>query len=473
MNIERNLSAIAVLALIASPLFATAKPIERPNVLFIAVDDLRPELNCYGQPLIQSPNIDRLASEGLQFNRAYCQVPVCGASRASLLSGIRPSRDRFVTYHTRLDEDLPGVVSLPGIFRDHGYTTISNGKIYHHRTDDAKSWDEVWHPKATNVSKWRDYQTRENIDLAAESRSTGFPYEKADLGDDAYFDGKIASKSMADLRKLSAGGDPFFLAVGFLKPHLPFNAPSNYWDLYSKEEIQLAENPFPPAGSPKEAMHRFGELRAYRGIPEKGPVDDAMALEMTHGYYACVSYTDAQIGRVIDELDRLGLRENTIVILWGDHGWHLGEHGLWCKHCNFEKVMRVPMILNAPGYPAAGVTEALVELVDIYPTLTELCGLPHPDHLHGTSMVPLLEDPIAPFKDAVYSRWYDGETVITDRFIYTEWLDKDRRAYARMLYDLDSDPGENINVSELPENKALVERMSDLLQDNDTIVQGN
>lgn len=438
------------------------------NVLFIAVDDLRPELNSYGASHIVSPNIDRLAAEGLRFDRAYCQVPVCGASRASLLSGVRPTRDRFVNYMTRLDDDLPGVTSLPGFFKQSGYTTISNGKIYHHRTDDVQSWDNIWFPSPSNSSRWRDYLTPINIELEEAGVTRGLPYEKADVDDDAYFDGKIAAKSIEDLRKLKEQGSPFFLAVGFRKPHLPFNAPARYWDLYSREDIQLADNPFAPEGAPAEAMHKFGELRAYAGIPAKGPVGERMARNLVHGYQACVSYTDAQVGRLLDELDRLGLRENTIVILWGDHGWHLGEHGLWCKHCNFEKVMHVPMILSAPGYQQGMVAESMVEFVDIYPTLADLTDLPAPAHLQGESLVPLLEDPSAPFKDAAFSRWFDGETVITERYIYTEWMNEDRERYARMLYDLKADPGENLNVAERPENAALVEELSALIDENYT-----
>ena len=435
------------------------------NVLFIAVDDLRPELNSYGASHIISPNIDRLASDGLLFDRAYCQVPVCGASRASLLSGVRPTRDRFVNYNTLLDTDLPGVTSLPGFFRQHGYTTISNGKIYHHKSDDEASWDEVWRPDPRNGSGGWDYLTERNIAQTADG-ARGLPYEMADVDDEAYFDGRIAAKSIEDLRALKLKGDPFFLAVGFQKPHLPFNAPTRYWDLYPPETIEPADNPHAPDGSPPEAMHNFGELRRYAGIPAEGPVDDTMARNLIRGYRACVSYTDAQIGRVLDELDRLGLRENTIVILWGDHGYHLGEHGLWCKHCNFDKVMRVPLILSAPGYPSGTVARSPVELVDIYPTLAELTGLSAPAHLQGESLVPFLEDPATPFKTAAFSRWFKGESVITDRYIYTEWLNENREQYARMLYDLDTDPGENVNLAERPENQDLIRKLSAMIASN-------
>jgi arylsulfatase A-like enzyme len=213
-------------------------------------------------------------------------------------------------------------------------------------------------------------------------------------------------------------------------------------------------------------MHNFGELRHYAGIPAEGPVGETMQRDLVHGYQACVSYTDAQVGRLLDELDRLGLRENTVVILWGDHGWHLGEHGLWCKHCNFDKVMRVPMILSAPGYPHNTVATSMVEFVDIYPTLAELAGLPAPSHLQGDSLVPLLEDPTTPLKDAAFSRWFDGETVITERYIYTEWLNQDRERYARMLYDLEADPGENVNIAERPENQAVTDELSAMIAKN-------
>ncbi|MHC4313724.1 MAG: sulfatase-like hydrolase/transferase [Planctomycetota bacterium] len=435
---------------------------KKPNVLFIAVDDLRPQLGCYGHKQMLSPNIDRLASEGVLFIRSYCQVPVCGASRASLLTGVRPTRDRFINYSVWAEKDLPGALSIPKHFRKNGYHTISNGKIFHHSNDCRDSWSEdPWRPKGP----WQNYLLEKSTKLARKNqRGKGPAFESADVPDNAYFDGMIADKAVSDLKRLSNMDKPFFLALGFFKPHLPFNAPKKYWDLYKREQIDLADNPFRPKGAPDAALHNWGELRNYVGIPPKGPLSDELARTLIHGYYACVSYTDAQIGVVLSELDRLGLRKNTIVVLWGDHGWNLGEHGLWCKHCNFETSLHSPLIVTAPGIKAEQKTNALTEYIDIYPSLSQLCDLPLPAHLHGKSFVPLMKKPNLPWKKAVFSRYYNGDSVKTDRYRYTEWHRKNGTKYARMLYDHKTDPHENVNISELPQNKALIKKLSKMLE---------
>jgi arylsulfatase A-like enzyme len=441
-------------------------PARRPNVLFIPIDDLRPQLSCYGRPQMVSPNIDRLADGGVLFTRAYCQAPVCGATRASLLTGVRPTRDRFVTYKTWADEDLPGALTLPEHFRKHGYVTLSDGKVFHHRTDTAeRSWsEEPWHPHLQPRESWRNYQLDANRAADVDSRHRGPPFECADVPDNAYFDGRIADRAIEDLHRLALAGDPFFLAVGFLKPHLPFNAPKRYWDYYRPDDIDLADNPFKPEGAPDQAMHEWGELRAYFDVPRTGPLPDEMARRLIHGYYAATSFTDAQVGRLLDELETLGLRENTIVALWGDHGWQLGEHGLWCKHCNFHTSLWSPLIVSSPGAGAGRRCEALVEFVDVYPTLCELAGLPRPDHLEGTSFAPLLGDPRRRWKQAAFSRYRAGDSIRTDRHLYTEWTDDEGNLTARMLYDHESDPGENQNVSERPENADLVACLSGALR---------
>ncbi|NIP25453.1 MAG: sulfatase-like hydrolase/transferase [Phycisphaerae bacterium] len=434
---------------------------KKPNVLFIAVDDLRPQLGCYGHKQMLSPNIDRLASDGVLFTRSYCQVPVCGASRASLLTGVRPTRDRFINYSVWAEKDLPGALSLPKHFKNNGYHTISNGKVFHHSNDCRDSWSEdPWRPKGP----WQNYLLEESRKLASKNqRGKGPAFESADVPDNAYFDGMIADKAISDLKRLADMDKPFFLALGFFKPHLPFNAPKKYWDLYKREKIDLADNPFRPKGAPDAALHNWGELRAYIGIPPKGSLSDELARTLIHGYYACVSYTDAQIGRVLSELDRLGLRKNTIVVLWGDHGWNLGEHGLWCKHCNFETSLHSPLIVTAPGIKAGQKTNALTEYLDIYPSLCQLCNLPLPAHLHGKSFVPLMKNPNMPWKEAVFSRYYNGDSIKTDRYRYTEWRRKNDTIYARMLYDHKTDPHENVNISELPENKEIVVKLSKIL----------
>lgn len=453
-------SGAAACALPGSLLAGAGKP-GKPNVLFIAVDDLRPELACYGQDHIVSPHIDRLAAGGVVFNRAYCQSPVCGASRASLLSGIRATRDRsFKGYLHHADKDWGAPLSLPKHFRRHGYYTISNGKVYHHRDDGAGSWsEEAWRPRG----EWggRGYLTKENMAIAREAeRGLGPAYECADVADSDYADGTTADKAISDLRRLKSMDKPFFLATGFVKPHLPFNAPKKYWDLYDRDEVNLADNPFRPKDAPDAAIHNWGELRAYHGIPKKGPLSEEMARTLVHGYYACTSYTDAQIGRVLDELDRLGLSDDTIVVLWGDHGWNLGEHTLWCKHCHFQTSLRAPLIVRVPWIKAGLKTNALTEFVDIYPTLCELAGLSIPEHTEGRSFVPLMKDPNRPWKEAIYSRFHKGDSVRTERYCYTEWTGNDGKTYARMLYDQQLDPDENTNISARPENAELVKRLS-------------
>ncbi len=452
---------ISIIILVAqSAVVAWAKP----NVLFIAVDDLRPELACYGKTHIKSPNIDKLAKTGFLFERAYCMVPTCGASRASLMTGIRPSRGRFVSYLASAQKETPGIMTLNTHFKNNGYHTVSNGKIFHHREDNARGWsEEVWRPTGNGIG----YRLEENQKIHKERgkmkgrRRRGPPYESADAPDMDYPDGQIAAKAIEDLRRLKDKEEPFFLAVGFLKPHLPFVAPKKYWDLYDYDSIQLPPNYYPPKNAPKEAVHTSGELRAYAGVPAKGPVSDEMARKMIHGYYACVSFTDAQVGKVLDELEKLGLAEDTIVILWGDHGWNLAEHTMWCKHSCFETSMQVPLIVRAPGVTKGGQrTKALTEFIDIYPSLSELAGLPLPSHLQGKSFVPLLKDPDLPWKPAAIGRFVNGDTIRTDQFRFSEYTRKGGKFNSRMLYDHSKDPGENVNVSEQTEQAVTVKELT-------------
>lgn len=439
---------------------------EKPNVLFIAVDDLRPELNCYGQSQIHSPNIDALAAEGLLFQQAYCNIPVCGASRASLMTGLRPATNRFITYFTWADKDAPGIKTLPSLFRENGYHTISNGKIFHNQFDSGESWDENWRPEM--LYTWRDYQISENITLDTLSGRDrrGPAWECFDGPDSMYFDGKIALKSIRDLKKLKSMDKPFFLATGFLKPHLPFNATKKYWDMYDPDEITLPGNDTLPVGLPYHLISNWGELRAYDAIPAEGPVSDSEARNLIHGYYACVSYTDAQIGMLLEELKALDLERSTIVILWGDHGWNLNEHGLWCKHCNFNTSLRTTLMLKVPGKTKGRQTDALVEFIDIYPTLAELCNLPLPDHLEGKSMVPLVNDPDTQFKDFVISKWYAGVTIQTREYAYTEWSTKTDSLIGSMLYDHRTDHDENFNLAGFPEYQSLADSLSQVMHAN-------
>lgn len=443
-----------------------ARSNERPNVLFIAVDDLRPELACYGKDHIHSPNIDRLAASGVLFERAYCMVPTCGASRASLLTGIRPTRNRFVSYLTRADKDAPGIPTFNTHLRQHGYYTVSIGKVFHHSSDSAAGWSEpAWRPKGI---PW--YRRPENHDLHTTrqkqgSRKRGPAWESADVPDDAYADGVIARRAIADLNRLKDQKEPFLMAVGFLKPHLPFIAPARYWELYDHEQIQLPDNYHVPKHAPKESIHTFGEMRAYAGIPAQGPVSDETARNLIHGYYACVSYVDAQIGLVLDELDRLKLADNTIVVLWGDHGWNPGEHTLWCKHSCYETSMQIPLIVRAPDVRSGQRRSHLVESIDLYPTLCELARLPLPSHLHGRSFAPLMNDPKAAWKSAVTGRFQNGDTIRTDSFRFTEYSDRKGKPTSRMLYNHLNDPHENVNVAakQISDVSELTERLHQLM----------
>ncbi len=450
---------------------------DRPNVLFIAIDDLRPELGCYGKSHIHSPHIDKLAASGFIFNKNYCQVPVCGASRASLLSGIRPRSDRFVDYDTRLSEDFPDVSSLPAHFKGHGYTTLSRGKIFHHSDDQENAWSaKPWSPEITNSGYgWFDYQAESSLavirnhpDYSPDGDWRGIrgpAFEWPDVTDNAYRDGKLAEALIKDLEQLSKSDKPFFLAGGFWKPHLPFNAPRKYWDLYDRDQIPLSPVPGRPNGAPDAAIHNSGELRNYGLIPSQGPLSKDTAKILTHGYYACISYTDTQVGKVLDAVHRLELEKNTIIVLWGDHGWNLEDHSMWCKHANFETSMRAPLIFKIPGYSGGVKIDALTEFVDIYPTLCQLADLPIPAHLEGQGLSPLFRNPTAPFKTHIYSRFKKGESVKTSEFVYSEWRKSDHGpSYARMLYDHRTDSLENINVAEKAEYSEVVAELSKQLR---------
>lgn len=464
----------------------------KKNVLFIGVDDLRPQLGCYGHRRIHSPNIDRLAARGLRFERAYCQQAVCAPTRASLLTGTRPDTTRVYDLQTPLNTVRPDLVSLPQHFRRNGYETVSLGKIYHHATEDPQGWSTApWLPQSDWAGGWRAYRdpmsklevAQQDASLRAAWESArqagrnavapqygrGPAYEGPDVADSAYPDGMTCERAIAEMRRMK--DRPFFLATGFVKPHLPFNAPKKYWDLYSPADLDLPSRSEWPEGMPKQAGSDWGELRAYLGIPQKGPVDEGTLRMLIHGYYACVSYMDAQVGRLLDELERLELRKDTIVILWGDHGWKLGDYGAWCKHTNMELDTHVPMILSLPGQKNAGqATRALVEYVDIYPTLAEACGLNVPEQCEGRSMLPLVEDPGRKWKQAAFSQYPRGKDVMgytlrTERWRYTEWIARSRgEVLARELYDHATSDVASANLAELAEFAPVVKELSALLE---------
>lgn len=481
----------------------SAATAEKPNVVFIVVDDLRTDLGCYGNPIVKSPNIDRLARRGVTFTRAYCQQAVCSPSRTSVMTGARPDTTQVWDLVTHFRVAMPDVVTLGQLFRQHGYFVQGTGKIYHGGYDDAPTWSTPWQtPKAAPYAlpenlalHERQYQgadegnnsgrkakrkaaTSNNEEgasaaaagAASSRRNTRGPaFEGADVPDNTFQDGKVAQFAVERLREFKDKNQPFFLAVGFVKPHLPFVSPKKYWDLYDPAKLPLAPNRFRPHGAPDYAILPGNEMRAYHGIPD-GSIPDDLARQLKHGYYAAISYTDAQIGRVLDELDRLGIADNTIVVLWGDHGWKLGEHDAWCKHSNAENDTNAPLIIAAPHKTGNGRTSrSLVEFVDIYPTLADLAGLPIPAHVEGHSLRPLLSQPERPWKSAAFSQYprnvaqerLMGYSMRTDQHRLTVWVNRQApdEVKAIELYDHATDPQENQNLAGRPEVRDLQEKL--------------
>lgn len=458
-------SAIVLSAICAMPVSA-----ERPNVLFIAADDLRCDLGCYGHPLAKTPHLDRLAARGVLFEHAYCQQALCNPSRASLLTGLTPDTLQIWNLPRHFREHDAQLVTLPQYFRNHGYFTQNIGKVFHNWRQEIQGNPASWSvPAVMHFARHDDDQPLHSGPLPPNT-ATARRSEARELPDSAYFDGRIAQLSVDALKELSGKQQPFFLAVGFWKPHLPFNAPRKYWDLYDRDEIRPASNPLPPQNGPSIALH---DSREMRGRP--GPPDEQESRELIHGYLAAISYLDAQVGRVMTALSDEGLGENTIVVFWSDHGFHLGEHGLWCKTSNFEHDAHVPLVIAGPGAQRGTRVQNPVELLDLYPTLVELCGLPGRSGLEGTSLVPSLRDPKAAVKTAAWTQhprpaYYKGSpevmgvSVRTPRYRYTEW----RRfgttdIVARELYDHDNDPDENVNCIEAPPDPELYRRAVELL----------
>lgn len=456
------------LAAVISPASAEDN-LDRPNVLFIAIDDLRPELGCYGADHIKSPHIDALAGRGMRFNRAYCQFAVCGPSRVSVLTGFRPDTTRIFENQTAFRETLPGVVTLPQHFKNNGYFVQGLGKIYHASKGDGPSFSR---PLANPEVPHSHYATAVAAAIAAKNKKNKGPaFEAADVSDDTYHDGALASMAIDALGTLLEKKQPFWLGVGFIRPHLPFVAPQRYWDMYDPSAIDLSPNPFHPKGAPSYSISHGNELRTYAGVPEGRMLPDAYARQLKHGYYASTSYVDAQVGRVLAELDRLDLRKNTIVILWGDHGWKLGEHAAWCKHSNCENDTRTPLIISYPGMKRAGTaTDSFAELVDIFPTLTDLAGINTPDGLEGSSLTPILNDPSYRLKSAAFSQYHRnskgkslmGYSIRTNRYRLTRWMEVEAPEVevGIELYDHKNDPMENVNIANEPANVKLIENLT-------------
>jgi choline-sulfatase len=476
---------LATFAAICSPAANEAESRRSLNVLMIAVDDLRPDLGCYGTAVAKTPHIDRLAARGVVFGHAYCQQAVCSPSRTSLMTGQRPDTTRVWDLKTHFREALPDCVTLPQHFKANGYHCVGLGKIYHGNYEDGRSWSEPhWYPTGrtvdTDPADWTNRVTTRREDGVEEypadehhnDRGKGRAFVVSDKPDDELPDGATAAEAVRRLAALKQAGNPFFLAVGFVKPHLPFVAPRKYWDLHDPKKIPGPAIDHLPEGAPAFAGHVNGELHSYVGIPEDDPIPSDLAKDLRHGYHACISYVDAQIGRLLDALDREGLAENTVVVLWGDHGWQLGDHGLWHKHTNFELATRVPLIIAAPGCAAGRTASAVVEFVDVYPTLTDACGLPSATGLAGTSLVPLLREPSGSVKPVAISQYPRGAgkgagtplmgySIRDDRWRLTVWRqDGSDRVVATELYDEANDPTETRNLAGAPEFKSEIDRLS-------------
>ncbi len=417
----------------------------RPNILFIAIDDLKPLLGCYGASWIQSPNMDRLASRGTLFTANYCQVSFCAPSRFSLLTGLRPDTTRIVVNPAKQDDFLrkrfQDIVTLPQHFKNNGFVTCAMGKVFDGRTvddgHDTGSWS-VPYIRQFDVSpgglgKPPGYQNKiTQQQLAGAAPGTlGPPVECEDVPDNAYYDGAMARTGAAKIREFAEEKQPFFLAVGFVRPHLPFIAPKKYWDLYDRAKLPLAPFQTMPVGSPHDLAFysNSGELRAWSDVPKTGPIPESLQRELIHGYAASVSYTDANVGLLMAALEETGALENTIVCLWGDHGWHLGEHGHWGKVTNYEDATRAPLIIAAPGQRQGVKVNAITEFLDVYPTLCDLAGLSKPNHLQGVSLTPLLSEPRALLHEAAISQMTPnsskdgimGWTLRTPHYRYIEW----------------------------------------------------
>jgi uncharacterized sulfatase len=470
----RWLRALALLSLLGGAFLladhahaADAPTRKKPlNILFIAVDDMNCELACYGHPQVKSPNIDRLARRGVRFAHAYCQFPLCSPSRSSLLTGLRPSTTRVFDLQYHFRTGMPDVVTLPQLFKNHGYYSARVGKIYHYGNpgdigtsglDDPPSWNHFVNPAG------RDKTTLET-DVINYTPGRGLGAAMAFLADktgrdEEHTDGKVALETIKLLEEHKDG--PFFIAAGFYKPHCPYIAPKKYFDLYPLDQIHLPQEPADHTkGLPPPA------LASTRPWPYFGITPD-QARENKQAYYAAISFVDAQIGKILDTVDRLKLWDNTAVVFWSDHGYHLGEHGLWMKQSLFEESARVPWVITYPGLKTGGQTcSRTVEFVDMYPTLADLAGLTPPSNLAGVSLRPLLDDPKhawdRPAFTQVQRAGFPGYSVRTERWRYTEWDDARRGA---QLYDEEADPHEYRNLVNdaqyapvIAEMKALVKR---------------
>ena len=472
---------------IASMLFAcqSSDAVDKPNVLFIAVDDLRPELGCYGNTIVKTPNIDRIAARGIVFSKAYCQQAVCSPSRTAIMTGLRPDVTKVWDLNTHFRVAQPDCVTLPQHFKANGYHCAAINKIYHKGFEDGRSWSVPhWYSAGKSVDTdlldhTKQIVTKHDVSVAEfmspnlktnKDAKPGPAFEVSRKEEVELPDGAAAAEAIKRLSELKTKKEPFFLAVGFAKPHLPFVAPKKYWDLYDPNLIPVPTIDHLPEGSPTYAGHSNGELHNYPGVPKEDPLPTEFANTLRHGYYACVSYADAQIGKVLNALDKEGLADNTVIVLWGDHGWQLGDHGLWHKHTNYELATRAPLLISVPKSKTAGMKcDAPVEFIDVYPTLADVCGLPSPaTNIDGNSLKNFLDDPAALATDVAISQYPRRDTATgTDLMGYSIrdtrwraifWRDRNGpKIIATELYDEQNDPSETVSVANKLEHKALMD----------------
>jgi len=443
---------------------------EAKNVVFFIVDDLRPRLGAYGDPVAVTPAIDSLAKEGSLFNRAYCQYPICNPSRTSFLSGLRPDSTAVYGNDQKPEVALRGVPVLNQYFASNGFEVLGFGKIYHSGIGPDGGWSRPY-----TESQWLDYVRPENKAIGDQWFSPRRPkeqrvpasWEAEAVADDAYADGMMAREAVKSLKELAAQKKPFLMVFGFRHPHLPWCAPKKYWDLYDRESLPLATNRQFPVEAPKVATNDFGELWSYADIPAGRPLTEALERQSLHGYYAGVSYADAQVGKVISALKELNLFDDTVIVLVADNGYQMGDNGVWCKGVNWEATNRVPCLLRVPGLGQSGQTiNRLVELVDIYPTVCAAAGLPIPGHCEGKSLLPLVGNPKAPWTDIAFTQLQRGKvmgrSIRTDRFRFTLWEQEDGTLVGCELYDQQNDPQGNVNLAGHPDWQDQVRELTSL-----------
>jgi iduronate 2-sulfatase len=456
---------------------------KQPNILFIAVDDLRTEIKCFGAEHMHTPNLDRLAEMGMIFERAYCQQAVCAPSRNSLMTGLRPDALGIYDLYTFFRTKNPDVITIPQHFMNNGYHAESMGKIYHTghgNSNDKLSWTIPSWSKRETVQKLKKISIGDTLGLESDFPTINgkkLPWYCSPQPENNMSDAMTANHAVQRLKDLK--DKTFFIAVGFSKPHLPFVSPQKYWDLYNASDIIIPERKT-PEGMPDLALHQFGELRKYHGIPAEGPLDDETSRNLIHGYYAAVSMIDAQIGKLLDALKDNGLDDNTIIVLWGDHGWKLGDYGGWCKHTNFEMDTNAPLMFSVPWMDKGLKTKSLAEFVDIYPTLCDLAGLEKPNHLEGQSLVPILEDPIIDVNKVAISQYprgkglgYDrkseimGYSIRTENYRYTRWqkYENPKEIVAIELYDHSTSKTANNNLAEKKKYATKVEELNRLMNE--------